>query len=318
MAHEVENMFSRKEVPWHRLGKIIQHEPTIEEAIVAAGLDWKVETQALFLADGTKAPSKATVRTSDNTILGVVGENYQPLQNIDAFKFFNPFLEANQAVLETAGSLRQGKRVWVLAKINKDPLVIVPKADDKVEKYILLAHGHDGLMSVRVGFTPIRVVCANTLAMSINNSGSQLLRVKHTKNLLDNLDKVSEIMNAANASFEATAQQYMALANKDISQADLEKYVKLVFVGPQYEKMEKEGKNPARDVLPKVLNLFETGLGNNVLGVRGTYWAAYNAVNEYLGYERGQDEQVRLDKMWFGDSANLNKKALDTALEMAV
>lgn len=318
MAHEIENMFYRNEVPWHRLGNFIQHEPTIEEAIVAAGLNWQVQTQPLFLADGTKVSAKATVRTSDNTILGTVGENYQPLQNIDAFKFFNPFLEAGQASLETAGSLRQGKRVWVLAKINKDPLVIVPQSDDKVEKYILLAHGHDGLMSVRVGFTPIRVVCANTLAMSINNNGSQLLRVKHTKNLLENLDKVSTIMNAANASFEATAEQYKLLASKEINQADLEKFVKLVFVGPKFEKLEKEGSKPARDVMPKVLNLFENGMGNNMLGVRGTYWAAYNAVNEYLGYERGQDEQARLDKMWFGDSANLNKRALDVALQMAV
>lgn len=318
MSHEVENMFYRNEVPWHKLGKHIKHEPTIEEAIVAAGLNWTVETQPLFLADGTKAPSKATVRTSDNSILGTVGENYKPLQNIDAFQFFNPFLESKEAVLETAGSLRQGKRVWVLAKINKDPMVIVPKADDKVEKFILLAHGHDGLMSVRVGFTPIRVVCANTLAMSLNSDGSQLLRVKHTKNLLDNLEKVSEIMQAANASFEATAEQYKYLANKEINQADLEKFVKIIFAGPNYEAMEKEGKKPARDVLPKVLNLFEAGLGNNLVGVRGTYWAAYNAVTEYLAYERGQDEQVRLDKMWFGDSANINKKALDTALNMAV
>jgi phage/plasmid-like protein (TIGR03299 family) len=237
---------------------------------------------------------------------------------MDAFKFFNPFLEAKEAVLETAGSLRQGKRVWILAKINKDPMVIVPKSNDTVEKYILLAHGHDGTMSVRVGFTPIRVVCANTLAMSINDSGSQLLRVKHTKNLMENLENISEIMQAANASFEATAEQYKLLATKDISRADVEKYVKMVFVGPQYEEMEKEGNKPARDILPKVLELFEGGRGNALPGVRGTYWAAYNAVNEYLGYERGQDEQARLDKMWFGDSAILNKKALNTALKMAV
>ena len=314
MAHEIENMFYMNETPWHRLGTRVIEIPTADEAIVAAGLNWKVETKPLFMADGTQVPNKAVVRDSDNSVLGVVGENYQPLQNKDAFNFFNPFVESGLATFETAGSLRQGKRVWILAKINKDPMTIV--SNDIVEKYVLLAHGHDGLMSVRVGFTPIRVVCANTLAMSISDSGSALLRVKHTKNLQDNLDKVAQIMNLANQKFEATAEQYRFLASREINAKDLEKYVKLVFVGPKYEQMEAEGLTPARDVLPKVIQLFENGRGNSMLGVRGTAWAAYNAVNEYLGYERGADEQSRLDKMWFGDSANLNKKALDVALAM--
>ena len=314
MAAEVESMMFVGETPWHRLGTRVIEIPTADEAIVAAGLNWKVETKPLYMADGTQVPNKAVVRDSDNSVLGVVGANYQPLQNKDAFNFFNPFVESGLATFETAGSLRQGKRVWILAKINKDPMTIV--SNDIVEKYVLLAHGHDGLMSVRVGFTPIRVVCANTLAMSVNNEGSSLLRVKHTKNLQDNLDKVAQIMNLANQKFEATAEQYRFLASREFNAKDLEKYVKLVFVGPKYEQMEAEGKNPARDVLPKVIQLFENGRGNSMLGVRGTVWAAYNAVNEYLGYERGADEQARLDKMWFGDSANLNKKALDVALAM--
>lgn len=315
MAHEVETMFYRNDVPWHRLGNKVVDAPTIEEAIVAAGLDWTVSVQDLFMANGTMVPNKATVRDSDQSVLGVVGPNYTPLQNMDAFKFFNPFLEGNQVTLETAGSLRQGKRVWILAKINKDPLVITK--NDTVEKYILLAHGHDGLMSVRVGFTPIRVVCANTLAMSIGNSGSQLLRVKHTKNLNENLEKISEVMNVANQSFEATAEQYKFLASREISQADLEKYIKLVFVGPKFEKMEDEGKKPARDVMPKVLRLFEEGHGAQLPGVKGTYWAAYNAINEYLGYEKGNDEQARLDNMWFGQSANVNEQALKLGVKLA-
>lgn len=314
MAHEIESMFYRNETPWHRLGQRVIEIPTIEEAIVAAGLDWEVTMKDLFTGDGTQVPNKAVVRTTDDSVLGVVGQNYQPLQNIDAFNFFNPFLENNQATLETAGSLRQGKRIWVLAKINKDPLEIVK--NDTVEKFILLSNSHDGTMSVRAGFTPIRVVCANTLAMSIQDSGSQLIRLKHTKSLNENLERVSEIMNIANQSFEATAEQYKYLASREISSSDLEEYVKLVFVGPQYKKMEAEGKKPARDVLPKVLRLFEEGHGAQMQGVRGTYWAAYNAVNEYLGYEKGTDEQARLDNMWFGQSAVTNEKALKVAVKL--
>lgn len=315
MAHEVETMFYRNDVPWHRLGTRVIEEPSVEEAMIAAQLNWTVETKPLFLEDGTQAPSNAVVRTTDNSILGVVSPNYTPLQNIDAFNFFNRFIDSKQAVFETAGSLKGGKRVWILAKINNDPMVI--GNDDTVEKYVLLAHGHDGTMSVRTGFTPIRVVCANTLAMSVNNASSKLIRLKHTKNLKENLERVSEIMNLANQEFEATAEQYRFLTNRSVNQSDLEKYVKLVFVGKNYKQLENEGKNPARDIMPKIVRLFEEGTGSNLQTAKGTFWGAYNAVNEYLGYERGSDDAARLDKMWFGDGANLNHKALDIAIKLA-
>src|SRR6185295_11897446 len=127
------------------------------------------------------------------------------------------------AQIETAGSLRQGKRVWVLAKINRDPLVI--KGNDVVEKYVLLSNSHDGTLAVRVGFTPIRVVCNNTLSMAINSEASKLIRIKHTKNVVSNLESVQEIMNLADQEFQATAEQYRMLTRKDINSKDLEKYI---------------------------------------------------------------------------------------------
>jgi phage/plasmid-like protein (TIGR03299 family) len=316
MSHELEivngeaQMFYKGQAPWHKLGRFIEADSVFnsEEAIIAAGLDWKVETQPLFLGDGTKAPSNAVVRTDRNEILGVVGKNYKPLQNSKAFDFFDPFIQSGQASYETAGSLKGGKRVWVLAKINKDPMVIA--GDDIIDKYILLSNGHDGLMSVRAGFTPVRVVCQNTLSMSHGNSNSSLIRIKHGKNVEQNLEMVRDIMNTANATFEATAEQYRFLANKQVNSKDLEKFVKLVFTGPQYVELEKSGIIANKRIIEKVIPLFEKGRGNDMTAIKGTAWAAYNAVNEYLQYERGADEGNRLDSMWFGDSANLNAKAL--------
>ena len=316
MAHGLElingeaQMFYRGKAPWHNLGRFIEPNEalTTEDAIVAAGLDWNVSTRPLFLENGIQAPSNAVVRDDTETILGVVSQKYQPLQNKEAFKFFDPFIESGEAMFETAGSLREGKRIWVLAKINKDPLEIAK--GDTVEKYILLSNGHDGLVSVRAGFTPIRVVCQNTLSMATNGDASQLIRLKHTKNLQENLDKVAEIMNLANAQFEATAEQYKFLANRTVSQADLDRYVKLVFVGEKYVEMEKLGLKPAQRILENIIPLFEKGRGNDMASIKGTAWAAYNAVNEYLQYERGNDEDSRLDKLWFGDGANLNQRAL--------
>jgi len=322
MSHELEiingeaQMFYRGEAPWHKLGRFIHPDEvlTSEQAIVAAGLDWTVETKPLFLADGTQAPSNATVRSDNGNILGVVGKNYTPLQNKNAFTFFDEFINSGQASFETAGSLKDGKKIWALAKINKDPLVIA--GNDIVDKYILLSNSHDGTTAVRAGFTPIRVVCANTMAMAHQKGTSQLIRIKHGKNVADNLDKVAEIMNVANQQFEATAEQYRFLASRNINSADLETFIKLVFTGPKYVELESQGLTVNKRIIENVIPLFEKGRGNDMTEIKGTAWAAYNAVNEYLQYERGSDDDSRLNSMWFGDGANLNQRALDVITKM--
>src|SRR4029077_19321005 len=162
-----------------------------------------VDTQA-------KVDHRAVRRTSDSKVLGVVGPRYAPLQNMDAFAWFQPCLDTREAALHTAGSLRGGRRIWVLAKLNRDPLVIAE--GDEIEKFVLLSHGHDGSLAVRAGFTPIRVVCQNTLSMAHGSDASKLIRVKHTKDVLQNLANIREIMNLANAEFESTAEQYRRLA----------------------------------------------------------------------------------------------------------
>jgi phage/plasmid-like protein (TIGR03299 family) len=284
---------------------------------VAAGLNWEVMTEPVYSGAGENLEALLTRRTSDNSILGVVGPKYVPLQNMEAFNFFKPFIELNEASIETAGSLRQGKRVWVLAKINRDPMIV--KGKDIVDKYVLLSNSHDGTLAVRVGFTPIRVVCANTMAMAHNSKASKLIRIKHTKNVLENLENIREIMNLANSEFEATNEQYRLLANKSIVYKDLEKYVKLVF-NTTSKLAEVEGNledlNNKR-IMNEIVPLFEVGRGNDMVEVRGTLWAAYNAVGEYLQYNRGSDMGGRLDSLWFGQGAVLNKKALETAIIMA-
>lgn len=318
MAHEVENLMYVGNAPWHKLGKRFIEAPSIEEAIVAAGLDWDVTTEPLYTLDNEQVEALITRRSSDRSILGVVGPNYHVLQNSKAFEFFRPFLESGEASIETAGSLRQGKRIFILAKLNNlTPSEIVP--GDLVQKYILLSNSHDGTQAVRAGFTGIRVVCANTMAAAHNSRASKLLRVRHTKNVEANLENIREIMNLANAEFEASAEQYRQLAQKEINQSDLEKYVKLVFNTDKKLQQTEGGVETLQNkrLINAITPLFENGRGNDLPGVKGTMWAAYNAVNEYLQYERGSDDQNRLDSMWFGQSATLNKRALDVAIKMA-
>jgi phage/plasmid-like protein (TIGR03299 family) len=315
MPHEVETMAFFGATPWHGLGTRLAEEDLYDVARTCekSGLNWDVELVPLQTADTqAKVAHKGVRRKTDGRVLGVVGPRYTALQNKDAFAWFQPFLDAREAALHTAGSLREGSRVWVLAKLQREPLVVAP--GDEVEKYLLLSHGHDGSLAVRVGFSPIRVLCANTLALAHRSDASKLIRLKHTKDVLENLANVREIMNAADAEFTATAEQYRLLARRSINQQDLRKFVKRVLKVEGQDEISTRTEN----VIERIIGLFETGRGNNLPSVRGTYWTAYNGVSEWLGYERGRSPQTRLDSLWFGDSANLNRYALQVALDMAV
>jgi len=315
MPHEVETMAFAGATPWHGLGTPLTEADLYDWPVACdkAGLAWDVELATLVTAD-TQSPvaHKAVRRTSDGRVLGVVGPRFCVLQNRDAFQWFQPFLEAKEAALHTAGALRHGSRVWVLAKLNRDPLVIA--AGDEVEKYLLLSHGHDGSLAIRVGFSPIRVVCANTLALAHGSDASKLIRVRHSKSLHENLANIREVMDVANQEFEATAEQYRLLARKDINQADLRKYVRRVLKADEKEEVSTRTENQ----IEAIIRLCESGRGNTLPSVRNTLWTAYNGVSEWLGYERGRSQQSRLDSLWFGDSANLNRQALQIALDLAV
>jgi phage/plasmid-like protein (TIGR03299 family) len=314
MPAEVETMAYAGATPWHRLGTALEEADLYDwqRTCQKAGLDWDVDLVALQTADTqAKVDHRAVRRTSDGRILGVVGPRYTALQNRDAFRWFQPFLDAREASLHTAGSLREGSRVWVLAKLNREPLVVAP--GDEVEKYLLLSHGHDGGLAVRVGFTPVRVVCQNTLTMAHGSDASKLIRCKHTRDIHQNLANIREVMDLANQEFEATAEQYKLLARKSINQADLRQYVKTVLG----VKDDEEPSTRMSNAITEIIGLAESGKGNTLPSVSGTYWTAFNGVAEWLSYQRGRTRENRLNSLWFGDSAAMNRQALETALEMA-
>ena len=312
MPAAVENMMFVGETPWHGLGNKVDDGINVNDAIVAAGLDWEVGLKDLQTVDGVPVSHRATYRKSDGSILGVVGPRYTPLQNKDAFAWFQPFLDADECSIHTAGSLHYGQKVWVLAQLNRDNSEIV--SGDEVCKFILLSNSHDGTTAIRVGYTPIRVVCVNTLAFAHNNTNSKLIRIRHTRSSQKNLESVRDIMDNINAEFEATAEQYRFLAGKNFNQADINKYVKVVL---GIDKTPDEDiKTRTRNIMDEIMSRIE-GPKQSAANVRGTWWAAYNGFNEYLNYAKGRTTDNRLDSLWFGVNANDNVKALNTALEFA-
>ena len=296
------------EPAWHGLGTRIENGfISPKEALELAGMNWRVNTEPCYLADGTRVPkTMITRRDTDGVILGTVGDRYHPLQNEDAFNWFEPFIESKSASFETAGSLKDGKVVWVLAKTNIETQEVVK--NDAIESYILLSHSHDGTLSIRGGFTPQRVVCWNTLSAAHKNANSKLLRMKHTKNTNIALEKVREIMDIAQQDFISTVEQYKFLASKSINKKDLERYITMAFGGDEENEIRKS-------TLERVEYLFETGMGHELAGK--TYWGAYNAANEYLNYEKGRTQDNRLHTLWFGTGVEQNAKMLQTAVDMA-
>jgi phage/plasmid-like protein (TIGR03299 family) len=349
MSAEFESGFFVGESAWHGLGTTLPADTNLSvyDGLVRSGMNWDVYLKpAQFTADNgettTPLSNKGqpmnyfTMRRmlqpqDDGTtkeveeVLGCVGKRYEPLQNSQAFEWFNPFIEQGFARLHTAGSLCEGRKVWVLAELLGENYDI--GGGDKVMPFLLLSSSHDGSNAVRVGFTPIRVVCANTLAMAHNADASKLIRLKHTKNIIRNLDNVAETVDAFRAEFNATAEQYQRLLAADINSNDIQRYINLVIAGTDDEnEIATRSKNIiAEHVMPLLEN--ET---NKINGMNGTLWAAYNAVTEYYTHAAGGDgsgknakadpltkRSNRLQSLWFGQNHKKNAEALALALQMA-
>lgn len=305
--------------PWHGLGTVIEGETCYDwKACVKTvpQLDSDVEKVALQTFDGQEVPDVFAIRRKlDGKIVSngkTVGRTFNILQSSEMGDWFKPFLETRQAQIHTVGLLAGGSRIWALAKLNLDPMEIVP--GDAVEKFVLLSHAHDGTLAVRAGFTPIRVVCANTLALAHGNgAASKLIRIRHGADVVQNLENVREIMNLANQEFEATAGQYKLLASKQINTNDLVKYVKTVLKVKEGEEISTRTKN----IIEEIMGLCEAGRGQDIPGVRGTLYAAYQGYNEFLCYKKGHGQETRLNSLFWGLNAEANKFALETALAMA-
>ena len=312
MAHAVESMFYVGETPWHGLGTKVDESvaSSIPLAIKAAGLDWRVEKLPVFTSDGQEVPGSFCIRRdTDKKIVGCsVGNQYAALQNIDSFRWFEPFLETGQVKFETGGSLREGSVVWVLARIADNLQVTY---GDEIAKYILLAHSHDGTLKVQGSGTPIRVVCQNTLRQSQKDKRTRFfINARHTKGLSLKLDEARQQLAKANHLFLLQLEQYQFLASKEITPVKQEEYFRkaLDIDTPMEEKLETKSRNRVE----RLVELAETGMGATLKGAKGTWWGAFNGLTQYQTWEAGNNQENRLKNLWFSES-----NALDLALEMA-
>ena len=228
MAALVESMFYTRVTPWHGMGIKVEDSPTSEDAIRLAGLEWKVEQREMFLADGSKVPDAfANVRNDNNKVLGIVGNRYSIVQNSEAFSFTDSLI-GEGCQYETAGSLREGKQIWLLAHLPE----AIQIAGDDVMPYLCFTNTHDGTGSVKVFTTGIRVVCNNTLNQALNTA-KRTWSVRHTGSIEDKLAEATETLSLANNYMAELKKECEALALKPINNDKVIEFIK--YVVPEEE-----------------------------------------------------------------------------------
>lgn len=346
MAAEVESMMFTGEKPWHGLGEYVgDKELNSTEAIKAAKLDWKVAKRPHFIELNNKKFQQVNgiyslVRETDERIFGDVGPVYHPLQNEDAFKFFDAVVGQKAAMYHTAGSLKMGSKIWILARLNA---VMKVTAKDEVEQYLLLTNTHNGKRTIRILCTPIRVVCSNTLAMAIQGADiTQQFRIRHTRNATAKFEDIQEKLATANQYFAKVLEASKELAKKQMVAKEIDTFLlqlevfrrerrakKLIEDEPKIkmqvalDKVDEEIKGSKE--YGKILQLIDSGKGNALPGVHGTAWAAYNGVVEYVDYFMEANEgksssnqrEARLNSAWFGLGRKTKQQAFAVAMEMA-
>ena len=320
MAHNVEmidgkaQMAYAGEVPWHGLGTAVSNDLTPQQIQEKAGLDWTVDKEVMVTGSGaTVEGKKALVRSSDKKVLDVVGDNWNPVQNSEAFEFFSEYVLAGDMEMHTAGSLKEGQLTWALAKV-KDSFTIL--GEDQVDSYLLFSNPHQYGKSIDVRFTPIRVVCNNTLTLSLGQKVANSVSLNHRTAF--NPDSVKETLGIAHEKFAEYKEAAEFLSSKRFTVESLVQYYSEVF--PRTYQGKKEVTVQSVEDLTtnakKAYEVLETQPGAEF--GEGTWWQALNSVTYLTDHKMGREADTRLTSAWFGANQSRKVKAVEKAVEYAL
>lgn len=308
------------EVPWHGLGQRLLEPPTAKEAIKSAHLDWRVAKKPTYaMSEGTwyEIPDSYAIVREDLwgkencPIFATVSEKYVPLQNEEDFGFFDGLIDRKIATYETAGALGDGERVWVVAKLKED---ICIGGKDEVQRYVLLANGHNAATAIRIILTPIRVVCQNTLYWALEEAEKGGFRIYHGQDMHKKLDAAREKLDAILRQYDILANSFTAMVKHAMPQQQLERYLEIVFPLPSRGNWSERNYEAAVAEVKwrrnRCAELFETGRGNTEPPVRGSLWAAYNGVADWADHKkRYKNRYQRLNSLFFGEAARIKTRA---------
>lgn len=318
MAHELEfvngvaQMAYAGEKPWHGLGVEVSNDLTPEQMMKKAGLDWTVEKVDSFIEiDGNRIPTgqQSLVRSSDNKILTNVGGDWNPVQNSEAFEFFSEYVLAGDMEMNTAGSLKGGTNVFALAKVKESFTIL---GEDQVDSYLLFSNPHQYGKAIDIRFTPIRVVCNNTLTFSLQSSSKNFVKLNHRSQF--NPEQVKETLGIAHEKFAKYKEMAQFLSSRKFSVESLIAFYDDVFPythkTTQAKTLEDLSKTARR-----AYEALETQPGAQF--GEGTWWQALNSVTYLTDHELGRNADTRMQSAWFGVNQARKIKAANKAVELA-
>ena len=277
MAANVESMFYTREKPWHGLGTKVEEAPTSADALYLAGLDWKVVQEHIFTETGdTILGYRVNVRDSDRKVLGVVSERYKIIQNSEAFAFTDTLL-GNGVRYETAGSLQDGRRVWLLARLPREYII----AGERISPYLVFSNSHDGSGAVKVALTPIRVVCNNTLNLALGTA-SRSWSMVHTGNIRDKIQEAKDTLFMAEEYMDSLGKEFERLRRQKITDGQVREYVEQLLPMEKNASpvQSKNIKNLREDMMCRYYDAPDLqGIGNNA-------YRFINAVSDFATHSR--------------------------------
>ena len=237
MAAEVETMFYTREKPWHGLGTLVAEAPESREALRIAGLNWKVLQEPVYTENDELIQGyKANVRDSDRKILGVVTDRYKVIQNEEAFAFTDALL-GEGVRYETAGSLQEGRRVWLLARLPREYII----AGERISPYMVFSNTHDGSGAVKTALTPIRVVCNNTLNLALRTAKRSWSMI-HTGDISGKIEEAKNTLLLADEYMTALGQEFEDLRKIKLSEKQVLDYIKILLpMEENYSLLQKRG-----------------------------------------------------------------------------
>lgn len=304
MAANVETMFSVREKPWHKLGTIVDKAPTSADALKLAGLDWNVESREVYDKAGNVIPSFfANTRDSDEKVLGIVGAKYKIVQNKEAFEFTDALI-GEGITYETAGSLKEGKTIWLLGKMPERYIV-----GDKFEPYICFTNTHDGTGAVRVCMTPIRVVCNNTLNLALSGATRNWSAV-HSTNIDKKLNEARLTLLLANEYLAKLDEEADKLANEKMSEGEMRDTLKKIFdVDSNASKRQKENSEIIQE------QIMICTLSPDLIKFANTKWGFINAVSDWVDHSEPLRHTKNYNENRWGNIIGGNS-VLDKALAL--
>jgi len=352
MAHNINiingkaSFMSVKEKAWHGLGQILDKPATAQEAIESAGLDFEVQKEPVYVPvrqvnmnaaldfDNCMrigAPKHtpgyfdmrvvedrfATYRTDTGHPFGVVGSRYEIVQNRDAFGFFDAIVGEGEAIYETAGALGGGEVIFITAKL---PSFIRVGANDDIEKYLLFTSSHDGSGAITAMFTPIRVVCNNTLNAALRSNAARVT-IRHTKSVHDNLKKAHTVLGITNRLSEELTAIYNNMAKVRITDKQLMDYIETVVLGDTLERMVKKDEKfelstRSSNIMGNITKYAYEHPTQQLETTKGTAWGAYQAITGYYSNVKDyKNDEAKMSSLLMGSTYDIMQKSLVLATQ---